>query len=151
MTGMIMISACLLGVNCAYHGEHNLDEKLLAGLDPKELVPICPEQLGGLATPRGRARLVGGNGEAFWRGEAKVVTIEGVDVSEQYRRGGLEALKLARFYGCDRAILKASSPSCGCGRIFNEEISGLIPGDGTTAALFKQNGIAVSTEEDAEA
>jgi uncharacterized protein YbbK (DUF523 family) len=145
---MILISACLMGVSCAYHGGHNLDEKLLADFDPKELVPVCPEQLGGLATPRERARLVGGDGEAFWRGEAKVVTLEGTDVSEQYRRGGLEALKLARFYGCSRAVLKAKSPSCGCGRICNQEISGLVPGDGTTAALLKQNGIAVSTEED---
>jgi uncharacterized protein YbbK (DUF523 family) len=148
MPGMILISACLLGVNCAYHGGHNLDENLLAGLDPKELVPVCPEQLGGLTTPRDRARLVGGDGEAFWRGKAKVVTLKGRDVSEQYRRGGLETLKIARLTGCSRAILKANSPSCGCAQIYDEAVSGLIPGDGTTAALLKTNGIAVSTEED---
>jgi uncharacterized protein YbbK (DUF523 family) len=145
---MILISACLLGINCAYHGGNKLDESLLASLDPKELVPVCPEQLGGLTTPRERARLVGGDGEAFWRGEARVVTLEGRDVSEQYRRGGLETLKHARTFGCSRAILKANSPSCSSGRIYDEAATGLIAGDGTTAALLKQNGIPVSTEAD---
>ncbi len=143
---MILISACLIGINCAYHGRSNLTESLLRDLDPEKLVPICPEQLGGLATPRDRARLVGGDGKDFWRAKAQVVTINGQVVSEQYRKGGLESLKVARFYSARRAILKANSPSCGCGCIFNETISALVPGDGTTSALFKENGIEVFSE-----
>ena len=144
---MTIISACLIGINCAYHGKSNLIESLLHDLEPGELIPICPEQLGGLTTPRDRARLVGGDGWAFWKEMADVVTVHGENVSQQYRRGGLEALKIAKLFSVGRAILKANSPSCGCGGIFNETVSDVVPGDGTTTALFKANGIEVVSEE----
>jgi len=144
---MIVISACLIGVNCTYHGGSNLTESLLHDLESGKLIPICPEQLGGLTTPRDRARLVGGDGWAFWKGKADVVTVSGKEVSGQYRRGGLEALKIAKMFSANRAILKANSPSCGCGGIYNESVSAVIPGDGTTTALFKANGIEVFSED----
>ncbi|MBW1800657.1 MAG: DUF523 domain-containing protein, partial [Deltaproteobacteria bacterium] len=94
-----LVSACLLGVECAYHGASNRSEGVCALLSEMTLIPVCPEQLGGLATPRDRARIVGGDGGDVHDGKAKVVTDTGRDVTTQYLKGGREALKLARQYG----------------------------------------------------
>jgi len=100
------------------------------------LISLCqsvPSSSGGSLTPRDRARLIGRDGHDFWQGKAAVVTLRGTDVSEQYRCSGLEALKIVKLFSCRRVIFKANSPSCGCGCIFNEAISGLISGEGTTS------------------
>lgn len=132
----ILISACLLGACCRYDGaskEHPLAKELMKR---HTLVPVCPEQLGGLPTPRPPAER---------RGD-RVVTQAG-DVTEQYRRGAEEALRLCRLLGCEAAVLKERSPSCGRGVIYDGTFTGaLTAGDGVTAELLAAHGIPVYGE-----
>jgi len=133
----ILISGCLLGVCCRYDGAskpHPLAQELAR---QHELVPVCPEQLGGLATPRPPAER---------QGEC-VIAKTGLDVTEQYRSGAEEALKLYRLLKCDAAVLKERSPSCGSGEIYDGTFSGtLVAGDGVTAELLQSKGIPVYGE-----
>lgn len=138
----LLISACLLGLRCRYDGESKPIMQMVALMEQYHLVPICPEQLGGLPTPREPSERQGG----------AVRTRSGLDVSEQYRRGAEQALQLARLYGCKAALLKERSPSCGSGEIYDGSFTGRsMPGDGVTAALLKENGIAVYGESEIEA
>jgi uncharacterized protein YbbK (DUF523 family) len=132
-------SACLLGIKCRYDGKEKRDKKLI-NLSCKEmLIPVCPEQLGGLSTPREPAEQKG----------KKVFTKSGKDVSKNFEKGAREVLKIAKLYRVKEAILKQGSPSCGCGQIYDGTFSGrIIKGDGVTASLLKKNGIKVITEED---
>ena len=135
----ILVSACLLGVPCRYDGTDKADERLLALAKTHTLIPVCPEQLGGLCTPRPPAE----------RSGARVRTQNGEDVTDAFRRGAEQTLFLARLLGCETAILKANSPSCGSGSIYDGSFQKhLIPGEGMTAALLRQNGIAVLSEQD---
>ena len=139
MKETILISECLLGVACRYDGGSKpLDGALLARLAQRyTLLPVCPEQLGGLETPRAPSER---------RGDA-VIMVSGRDVTENYRRGAEQVLKLARQFGCTKALLKERSPSCGSGSIYDGSFSGtLTAGDGVTAALLKAHGIAVFGE-----
>ena len=133
----ILISGCLLGVCCRYDGAskpHPLAEELSK---KHELVPVCPEQLGGLATPRLPAERQGD----------RIVAKSGVDVTAQYRRGAEESLKICRLLGCDAAVLKERSPSCGSGEIYDGTVTGtLVSGNGVTAELFLEHGIPVYGE-----
>lgn len=133
----ILISACLLGVRCRYDGaskEYPLSVELAKR---HTLVPVCPEQLGGLSTPRPPAER---------RGD-RIVTRDGTDVTDCYRRGAEEALRLCRLFGCGAAVLKERSPSCGCGRIYDGTFSGtLTGGDGAAAELLSAHGIPVYGE-----
>lgn len=138
----ILISACLLGVCCRYDGESKPIMQTVALMERYHLIPVCPEQLGGLPTPR----------EPSERQDGAVRTKSGADVTAQYLRGAEQALHLARLYGCRAAVLKERSPSCGSGEIYDGTFSGrLTPGDGVTAALLKENGIAVYGESEIEA
>ena len=135
----ILVSACLLGAACKYSGGDNLCPKVAALTEKYHLVPVCPEQLGGLPTPRTPAERQGD----------RVITRDGSDVTDAYLRGAQEALKLAKFFGCDTAILKVRSPSCGVGAIYDGTFTGtVIPGSGVTAALLEASGIRVITEEE---
>jgi len=135
----ILVSACLLGINCRYNGVPVVSEDVLALLKRHTLIPVCPEQLGGLATPR----------EPSEHREGRVVTGSGRDVTEEYSRGAAETLRLAQLYGCRYAILKERSPSCGHGRIYDGSFSGvLVPGSGSAAALLEANGITVLGESE---
>ena len=132
----LLISACLVGENCKYNGGNNaLPPETLAALRSRfELVPVCPEQLGGLPTPRVPSER---------RGE-RVVNREGADVTEAFRRGAEQAVRIAEQTGCRRALLKSNSPSCGSGSIYDGSFSGrLTAGDGVAAALLKHSGIEV--------
>ena len=134
---MILVSACLLGCACRYDGAskpHPLAQRLAErGL----AVPVCPEQLGGLPTPRAPSEQRNG----------QVISAAGADVTAQYRRGAEEALRLARLYGCTAAVLKERSPSCGSGQIYDGSFTGtLMAGWGTAAALLRDNGIRVVGE-----
>ena len=136
-----LISACLLGCACRYDGASQpLPEDALSRLRASDaLVPVCPEQLGGLPTPRDPAERAG----------ERVLTASGADVTEQYRRGALEALRIAKTLGCTRAVLKSRSPSCGRGGIYDgTHTHTLTAGDGVTAELLQENGIRVWTEEE---
>ena len=135
----ILVSACLLGAACKYSGGDNLCPKVAALAEDHYLVPVCPEQLGGLPTPRTPAERQGD----------RVIAKDGRDVTAAYLRGAQEALKLARLFGCDTAILKARSPSCGAGAIYDGTFTGtVVPGSGVTAALLEASGIRVITEEE---
>lgn len=133
-----LVSACLLGVCCKYSGGGNYCPAVAALAGEARLVPVCPEQLGGLPTPRPPAECR----------QDRVVSRTGQDVTAEFQRGAAEALRLARLFGCTGAILKARSPSCGSGEIYDGTFSGtLCPGDGVTARLLKAGGLAVYTEE----
>ena len=135
----ILVSACLLGIECRYKGDGCLCEGIKALAERHTLIPVCPEQLGGLATPRPPAERQGD----------KVLNREGQDVTEAYALGAQRALRIARLNHVSAAVMKAKSPSCGSGRVYDGTFSGrLIPGDGVCAQALKQAGIAVFSEED---
>lgn len=137
----ILISACLLGVRCRYDGAskpHPLAEMLA---EKHTLIPVCPEQMGGLATPRPPAERQGD----------RVVAVSGTDVTEQYRRGAEETLRLCRLFGCEAAILKERSPSCGKGAVYDGTFTGVLKeGNGVAAELLVANGIPVYGESQLE-
>ena len=136
MRKRILVSACLLGVCCRYDGRGNPSAQVLDLLkrDDLELIPVCPEQLGGLPTPRLPSERV----------EDRIINRAGEDVTDQFQRGAAEALRLARSYGCDVAVLKERSPSCGCGRIYDGSFTGtLTEGNGVTTELLLSAGIQV--------
>ena len=135
----LLISACLLGVRCRYDGGSKPQPGVEELAGRYRLIPVCPEQLGGLPTPRSPSERQGD----------RVVSRQGRDVTAEYRRGAEETLRLARLYGCTAAVLKEKSPSCGCGRIYDGTFSGtLTDGDGVTAELLKENGIRVYGESE---
>ncbi len=110
---------------------------------------MCPEDEGGLGTPRPPAEIVGGDGRDVIAGRARVVTKQGVDVTEEYVRGARIALERARATGVTTAVLKARSPSCGKGCIYDGTFTRTqTAGDGVTTALLEANGIMVVTDED---
>ena len=134
----LLVSACLLGVMCRYDGQSRPDEKVLALLKNHVLVPVCPEQLGGLSTPRCPCEIQGD----------RVMSRDGDDRTAEYEKGALEALRLCRLFSCEAAVLKAKSPSCGLGCVYDGTFSGTLrPGDGVTAGLLKNSGVPVYTEK----
>jgi uncharacterized protein YbbK (DUF523 family) len=138
---MILVSACLVGLNCNYEGTSKPHAKVVELINSGEAIPFCPEIYGGLSTPRDPAERKGD----------KVLTIYGDDVTRQFYLGADEGLRLAKMVGCKEAILKARSPSCGCGSTYDGTFSGkLVDGDGVFAELLKKNDINVRTEEEFE-
>jgi len=147
----IVISACLIGEKCRYNGLDSKSEAVTDKFEANSLIQICPEQMGGLSTPRPAAEIVGGNGADVLDGRARVVTIDGEDKTEAFLAGAYRALEIAQAHGATHAILKSKSPSCGCGKIYDGSFTGdLIDSDGVTAALFRRNDIKITTEEDLE-
>lgn len=135
----IIVSACLAGMFCRYNGEVEGDPRVEEMVRRGLAVPFCPEAMGGLSTPRNPCEIRDG----------RVFDNEGNDCTEQFERGAAEGLRLARMYGCTEAILKARSPSCGLGTIYDGSFSSTrIPGDGIFAKLLKENGFTIRTEED---
>ncbi|MEA3392169.1 MAG: DUF523 domain-containing protein [Candidatus Marinimicrobia bacterium] len=144
MKTKLIISACLLGINCRYDGKHNMiSEEDIALLQEKfELIPACPEQLGGLSTPRLPAEI---------QADGKILRQDGVDVSLEFQRGADEAFKISKIFECKFALLKAKSPSCGNHEIYDGSFTGkLIPGKGQTVKLFEKHGIKVYNENEIE-
>jgi uncharacterized protein YbbK (DUF523 family) len=136
---MKLCSACLLGINCRYDGKVIPNGKVIKLAQKEGFIPVCPEQLGGLSTPRKPAEQ---------RGE-KVITISGTDVTRNFTEGAKQVLILAQLYGIKEAIFKQESPSCGCGRVYDGTFSNkLVKGDGVTTILLKKNNIKVISEED---
>ena len=130
----ILVSACLLGVYCRYNGERKQMEGIERLMECAELIPVCPEILGGLPTPRPAAERVGD----------RVMNREGADVTEAYRRGAEETLHLAELFGAKMALLKERSPSCGMGKIHDGSFQGrIVDGSGVTAELLAAHGISV--------
>jgi len=146
---MIVISACLAGVHCRYDRGHNgiaaIEDLIRAG----KALPVCPEQLGGLPTPRNPAEIVGGDGDDVLDGRARVIDNQGRDVTEAFVQGAYQALRIAQAAGARVAVLKESSPSCGSHRIYDGTFrKQKKPGHGVTAALFRRHGIRVVSEEE---
>jgi uncharacterized protein YbbK (DUF523 family) len=147
----ILVSACLLGTNCKYSGGNNLTPKVLELLNELELVPFCPEELGGLLTPREPCEIQEGTGKDVLEGKARVLNKLGEDVTEQFIKGAQATLDLAKENFCNAAIMKAKSPSCGCGIIYDGSFSGKFKaGSGVCSQLLQDNGVAVMTENDFE-
>jgi len=141
-----LCSACLLGEPCRYDGTDKYDPLVEKALEGKQVVPICPEHAGGLPIPRPASEFVGGDGRAVLAGEARLVSREGADVTEPFRRGAILAPEAARRYGAPVAVLKQGSPSCGTRRVWIEGKK--LQGAGVTAALLEQAGLALLSEED---
>lgn len=135
----ILISGCLLGLKCRYDSKEKKLPEIKKLIELYNLIPVCPEQLGGLPTPRMPAERV----------KDRVITQVGVDVTKEYQIGAEEALKIAKLYNCKKAILKEKSPSCGCGKIYDGTFSrNLIVGNGVAAELLLKNGIEVFGESE---
>jgi uncharacterized protein YbbK (DUF523 family) len=144
-----LVSACLLGICTRYDGGYCPVPRLIELAARGLAVPICPEMAGGLPVPRPPAEIVGGDGQAVLDGQARVLTIEGEDVTEAFLSGARQALETAKRLGIRQAVLKDESPSCGCRRIYDGTFSGhKVSGQGVTAALLQRNGITVLSEED---
>nr|WP_206699308.1 DUF523 domain-containing protein [Brevibacillus agri] len=142
-----MISACLIGCECRYDQKSCLDKELEQLLRDGKVIPVCPEQLGGLPTPRPPAEIVGGDGNDVLDGRAKIIDQTGCDVTAEFVAGAYQALRLAQTVGATSAILKENSPSCGSSFVYDGQFSGKkVPGAGVTAALFRRHGIEVKSE-----
>lgn len=138
---VVLVSACLLGANCRYDGGGVLDPVVRSLMEDAVLIPVCPEILGGLPTPRTPSERV----------KNRVLAKDGRDVTAQFEKGAQEAWRLAELYRCRCAVLKERSPSCGSGQIYDGSHSGkLMAGDGITAKLLKKHGIRVFGESKIE-
>ena len=140
---MFLVSACLAGMNCKYNGGNNCHPKILEMVKKGEAIPVCPEQLGGMQTPRlpSEIRLEGK--------QKRVVNQQGEDVTKYYQKGAQEVVRLANALEIHQAILQARSPSCGKGKIYNGRFEKkLINGNGITAQLLIENGIQVISSDE---
>ena len=136
---MKLCSACLLGVKCRYDGKGKPHERVIELSKKEKLIPVCPEKLGGLSIPRDPSER---------RGD-RVFSKSGKDVTESFKKGSEEVLKIAKKFEVEEAILKQRSASCGSGQIYNGTFSGkIIKGDGVTTELLRENNIKVISEEE---
>lgn len=140
---MILVSACLVGVHCRYDGKASRNEALYHLYEQGQAIAICPEVLGGLPIPRNSCEQI------KTESGIRVMTQTGEDWTEAFEKGAQASLAICQAAGITEAVLKAKSPSCGCGQVYDGTFSKvLIPGDGLTAGLLKANGIQVKTELD---
>jgi uncharacterized protein YbbK (DUF523 family) len=147
----VLVSACLLGLPTRYDGSAKRNQTVLDWLVRENLlpIPVCPEQLAGLPTPRAKTRFRFGDGRAVIDGCGEVVTFSGQLMNEPFLRGARMTLHIARLAGCRRALLKERSPSCGIHRIHCGEQ--MVDGLGVAAAMLVAAGVAVLSEEDLSA
>ena len=137
---MLVVSMCLAGISCRYDGRDNLVPKIKALLERNEAIAVCPEVLGGLPTPRIPSEI---------QPDGRVLNQQGDDVTEHFARGAEQAMTICRTHGCTGAILKARSPSCGKGCIYDGSFNGtLVPGNGVFAQKLLDAGIPVMSEEE---
>ncbi|MBU2703842.1 putative protein YbbK (DUF523 family) [Sporomusaceae bacterium BoRhaA] len=136
---MIIVSACLAGVECRYNGQEFSIPKIIEMVKKGQAISLCPEILGKLPTPRLSAEQYDG----------RIFSSDGQDLTNQYLAGAKVALNIARLVGCKKAILKSKSPTCGCGKIYDGTFSGkLINGDGIFCKFLKEENIEVYTENE---
>lgn len=134
---MKIVSACLSGVKCRYNGTSSPCKAITELVNSGEAIPICPERLAGLPTPRPCTEKLGD----------RIVAENGEDFTESYVKGAQVVLEIATLVGCREAILKSGSPSCGSKRIYDGTFTGKMrQGDGVLASLLKEHGIEVLTE-----
>lgn len=131
-----IVSACLAGINCRYDGQNKKNEQIIKLISQGKAVPICPEQLGGLSTPRSPAEIQ----------DNKVINKDGQDVTNNYLKGAEEAVKLAKEINCQEAIFKNNSPMCGSTKIYDGSFTGrLIDGEGILVQMLRKEGIKISS------
>ena len=135
----VLVSACLLGENCKYSGGNNRNAKVLAWLENHEAVPVCPEVLGGLPTPRTPAEIVDG----------AVITKDGANVDREFRRGAELAMEIAKREGVELAVLQPRSPSCGVHQVYDGSFTGQkTDGQGIFAKLLSEKGIRLAEPDE---
>lgn len=145
---MKLVSACLAGCRCRYDQQPRTHAAIVTLMAKGQAVPICPEQMGGLPTPRPPCEIVGGSGEDVLDGRARVVDCEGRDVTPAFLAGAQETLRIAHLVGASEAILKERSPSCGAYLVYDGSFTGIVrSGQGVTAALLRRNGVRVESDE----
>lgn len=138
---MKIVSGCLVGIDCRFDGKNRISTDLIEDFKKGELIPLCPEQLGGLPTPRPPSRIVNGNGYDVLDGRTRVVNQKGDDVTENFIKGATEVLKITKILDVEDAVLESKSPSCGCGTIYDEISGELVESCGVLTALLKRNGV----------
>jgi len=144
---MILVSGCLSGNNPFYNGITKVNAHIRKLVEQGKAIPACPELLGGLPIPRERSEIAGGTGENVLSGRSKVISEGGKDVTENFINGAKAVLAIAKKHGIKKAVLKARSPACGCGQIYNGTFTGkLVEGNGVTCALLKKNNIEVISD-----
>lgn len=145
---MYLISACLCGINCKYNGLNNYNEICERLLKENKVIPICPEQLGGLSTPRMPCELQGTANEII-QGKNKVINKDGIDVTEMFLKGANEVLKISKMLNVNKVIFKEGSPSCGVNFVYDGTFSGKkISGMGITSQLLNNAEIEIYSEND---
>lgn len=145
---MILVSACLAGINCNYKGGNCIRERIVQLVKEGRALPVCPEQLGGCTTPRPAVEIIDGTGADVIDRVSRACRKNGEDVSDHLILGAEETLAIAKMAGVSQAVLRARSPSCGCGEIYDGTFSGIrIQGNGVTAEILLRNGIEVFTDE----
>ena len=145
---MIMVSACLLGENCKYHGGNNLDPHLVSLLKGSSILPVCPEMLGGLPAPRSPAEIIWQRDPDHPAGRPVITTKNGEDLTAPFLAGAAQVVELAKQHQIRLVIFKERSPSCGVEKIYDGTFSSrLIPGCGVCTALLRQTGCQVISEE----
>jgi uncharacterized protein YbbK (DUF523 family) len=146
---MIIVSACLLGLNTKYDGKTNAYALLQKYSALGKFIPVCPEQLGGLPTPRVPVEISEGTGQDVLLGRGIVRGAQGEAVTSQFIQGATEVLKIVRMFKVTAAILKERSPSCGVNYIYDGSFTHLVkPGQGVTAALLQEQDLPIYSEED---
>ncbi|KGK87831.1 hypothetical protein DP73_13790 [Desulfosporosinus sp. HMP52] len=145
---MILVSACLLGLNTKYNGESNVHALIQRYSTLGRFIPVCPEQLGGLPTPREPVEIINGTGRDVLRGASLIQGESGEMVTGQFIKGANEVLKITELFKVTAAILKERSPSCGVNYIYDGSFGHvIIPGQGVTAALLQEHNIPLYSEE----
>lgn len=144
---MYLISACLCGVNCKYNGLNNYNEICDKLFTSGKAILVCPEQLGGLPTPRIPSEIIGESSNILNNNNGSVIDKNGNDVTQQFVKGAKETLQIAKKLNIKKAILKDGSPSCGVNYIYNGNFNGSkIKGMGITAQLLKESSIDIISE-----
>lgn len=138
----IIVSACLLGICSRYDGGDAYSKDAVESVKGSLIIPVCPEQLGGLPTPRPKAEITSGSGSDVLDGRSSVTDEYGIDVTGYFLKGAQQALKIARLTGAEKAMLKERSPSCGVSLICSR--SECVQGEGVAAALLKREGLIVT-------
>lgn len=145
----ILVSACLAGINCRYNGKNKLNKKIKKLVEEGKAICVCPEELGGLSTPRVPSEIKNASGANVLDKKAKVYNKEGTELTDNFIKGAKRALDIAKKYKVKKAILKTKSAACSKGRVYDGSFKDkLIDGNGVTCELLLRNQIKVITEKD---
>jgi uncharacterized protein YbbK (DUF523 family) len=146
-SGSVVVSACLLGRPCRFDGKDKFTPELAFLLEGRKVVAVCPEELGGLGTPRPACQIIGGDGADVLDGKARVIDADGIDRTQSFLAGAQAAMEQLDAAGAREAVLKERSPSCGVHTVYRD--GALAPGQGVFAALLARRGVRVVDENQA--